>query len=157
MSNFLDRTTAKLGTKAEDIVGSEFIMSKGYEPYSPAFSGAHTIDFNAFSAGTHCFNLDVKCKSRFVYIPFTGIDKRDVEKYNALSKPTYLLFVDPASCEVYGQWLQKLNHQPSKEFAGGKGSNERVITWPLSGMTHYRYLTETECNELKEYEQSNYR
>lgn len=152
--DFLDKTTTKFGTMAENMVGTEFITSKGYFPMMPAIGGPHPIDFVAMS-GSSKFNLDVKCKSRMLYIPFTGIDKKDVEKYNQLSDPTYLLFVDPASCSVYGQWLQRLNDQPSREFAGG--GTESVITWPLSGMTHYRYLTEQECNELKQYEQSNYR
>jgi hypothetical protein len=152
--NFINKQTAKMGTAAERMVGTEFIVSKGYFPMMPAIEGPHPIDFVAMS-GASTFNLDVKCKSKMVYIPFTGIDKKDVEKYNQLAAPTYLLFVDPASCLIYGQWLQRLNYQPHRIFPGG--GNEEVMVWPLSAMTHYRYLSEEECNELKSLEQSNYR
>jgi hypothetical protein len=151
---FKDFITTKYGMAAESI-GSEFILNKGYEAYAPSFEGSHSIDYIALS-GTSQFYLDVKCKAKMMYHPYTGIDERDVEKYKTLGKDVYLLFVDVASCAVYGQWLKKLDNQPMKIFPG-KGLKENVITWPLSGMSHYRYLTEQECESLKVYEQSNYK
>ncbi|CAA6810269.1 MAG: Unknown protein [uncultured Sulfurovum sp.] len=154
MNNFLKLETTKLGTAAEDMVGSEFIISKGYMPFNPAVSCSHPIDFIAMS-GASKFNLDVKAKSRMVYLPYTGIDLKDYNEYKTYTEPTYLLFVDPSSSSVYGQWLSRLDKHPSKIYGGG--NMEEVIVWPVSGMTHYRDLTTEETKTLKQYENSNYR
>lgn len=154
MSSFLNLKTTRLGTKAE-VIGSEFIQSKGYVPYAPAIDCPHPIDYIAMS-GASQFYLDVKTKSRMLYYPFTGIDLKDANKYMEMKIPVYLLFVDPASCSVYGQWMSKLDKQPTKIFPGNE-NREKVVTWPLSAMTFHRYLSESECDELKKLEQSNYR
>lgn len=153
--NFKNLQTTKLGEAAEHMVGKEFCQSKGYIPYVPAVDASHPVDFIAMS-GASIFNLDVKCKSRMVYYPLTGIDKKDVNKYLTYAYPTYLLFVDIATCSVYGQWLQVLIKEPHTIFPG-RLNKEDVMTWGLTAMTHYRYLTETECEELKSLESGNYR
>ena len=142
-----------MGTEAEAI-GAEFILGKGYMPYSPSISASHPIDFIAMS-GTSQFFLDVKCKPRFKYIPRTGFDKKDYDKYMELDRPAYILFVDTESCEVYGAWLSRLSQETPKIYKGNEG-REDVITFPLSAHTHYRYLTEEEVESLKKNSSSNY-
>ena len=145
--------TTKMGTEAEEI-GVEFILNKGYMPYSPSITASHPIDFFAIS-GTSSFFLDVKCKPKFKYIPRTGFDKKDFEKYTELDKPSYILFVDSESREVYGAWLSRLAQETPKIHKGNEGK-EDVITFPLSACTHYRYLTDEEIEKLKQNSTSNY-
>jgi hypothetical protein len=146
---FTDLKTTKLGTMAEDMLINEFVLAKGYIPFTPSVSMAHPIDVIAMS-GASTWYMDVKCKSRMVYHPFTGIDRADWEKYIAYEHPVYLLFADPSMGQVYGQWCKRLMDQPSKVYGD-------VIVWPITGMTHYRYMTEAETNSLRELENSNYR
>lgn len=148
---FNDLQTTKFGTLAEDIVINEFILSKGYIPYKPSVSMSHPFDGIAatMSAGTEWY-LDVKAKSRMVYMPMTGIDIADWNKYLTYKQPVYLLFCDPTMGEIYGQWCTRLINQPSNKYGD-------VIVWPLSAMTHYRYMNESEIGALKQLENSNYR
>lgn len=147
MNNFLNRQTSKLGTMAEEMVLQEFAGSKGYLAY-PAPQVAHPFDAFCIS-GSSMFALEVKCKSRMTYRPETGIDTKDFNEYQSSPIPIYLLFVDPLAGEVYGQWMRKIARQPTHTW-------KDTTSFPLSAMTHYRYLTETEVNSLKELENSNY-
>ena len=105
-------------------------------------------------SGSSLFFLEMKAKSRMLYHPYTGIDLADWHLYKSFQHPTYILFADPSTKSIYGQWTTKLEEQPSKNF--GK-KNKEVITWPLSGMTFYRELTDLETSILLEYENSNYK
>lgn len=145
---FTQLTTTKMGTMAENMFGPEFIISKGYVPYSPYVDMSHPIDFIA-REGAKEWEVDVKAKSSMKYKPFTGIDLKDYENYLTYKNPVYLLFADPKRGEVYGQWLSLLHGQPNHIYGD-------VVVWPLSGMTHYRWMSQMEIDALKELENSNY-
>jgi hypothetical protein len=106
MNNFLNKQTTKLGTLAEEMVLQEFANSQGYLAY-PAPQVAHPFDAFCIS-GSSMFGLEVKCKSRMMYRPETGIDTKDFEAYQKSPLDIYLLIVDPLAAEVYGQWMRKI-------------------------------------------------
>ena len=146
MNNFLQLTTTKLGTLAEQMLINEFITGKGYFPFTPSADGSHPVDSCAFSWSGVSWYMDVKAKSRRKYYEDTGIDLADYNKYIKYDKPTYLLFADLVQGTVYGNWISNLRIKTEGD----------VIYFPLEDMIHYRNLTDVEQATLKQYEQSKY-
>lgn len=141
--------TTMLGTKAEELFLEEFVRSKGYEPFAPMGNKSHSIDVHCFSGNSHCFSLDMKCKSSQMFRPWTGFDKADYNHYKSMDTkehPVYILFADIKQKEVYGNWLVRL--KPIFE--------EDIVYFELSQMIPYRRMTDEEYQQLKQYEQSNY-
>lgn len=151
--NFNNLKTTRYGAHAENMFINEFITSKGYIPYKPSINAPHPVDAIAMS-GNSTFYVEMKAKSRMLKYDNTGIDLADWELYKTFPHPTYIIFADPTTKMLYGQWVQRLELQPSKNFGSG---HKEVITWPLSGMTSIRALTETEAEILAQYENSSYR
>lgn len=144
---FTKLQTTKLGTLAENLIINEFSTKKGYIPTTPSIDGPHLIDAICFNGET-IFGLDVKCKSSRTYFPDTGCDTADILKYNQYPFPVYLLWVDPKTGEIYGNWLKKLDKH--KKIEG------KYCYFPLDKMVKFRDLTEKEIKELKQLENSNY-
>lgn len=151
--DFNNLKTTQYGEQAENMFLNEFITSKGFVPYRPSIQQPHPVDAIAMS-GNSTFYVEIKAKSRMLRYDNTGFDLADWELYKTFPHPTYILFADPASKKLYGQWTIKLEQQPSINFGEG---NKEVITWPLSGMTSIRDLTENEVQILSNYENSSYR
>lgn len=150
MSYFKNKSTTKLGELGEEMVLNEFCRAKGYFPFRPSIDNtSHPIDGICMDPKTgKKFNIDIKTKSSRIYYPDTGCDTADIKKYLEYADPTYLLFVDPKSGNVYGNWLQKLK---KNMVVDGK-----LTFLQLKDMTEYRKLTQDEILQLKNYENSNY-
>ncbi len=139
-------TTTKLGELAEKFYVNEFVVNKGYTPYTPSIVNiSHPIDVTCFTGPNHIWSLDVKAKSRRIKGD-TGIDTRDYYSYNSSKKPVYVLWADILEKKLYGNWLRKL----TATFEGN------IVYFPLTEMIFYRDMTEFEHTSLKKLENSNY-
>jgi len=103
--NWQDHIRVKKGTIAENFV-QEKLIEAGWVVYRPA-GGRHKVDFicerkNEFVA------VDVKAKARRMYYDDTGIDARDLEVYEQLPFPVYLVFVDDITGTTYGESIAYL-------------------------------------------------
>jgi hypothetical protein len=134
--NFNELTTTRLGTMAEELLITEFSVSKDSKPFTPAFSASFPVDSLCIK-GSRVYGLEIKAKQYMDKYPFTGFDKKDFDVYNELDVPVYVLFADYKMKKIYGQWTSNLQHQPSKEFG-------QVIVWPLTGFTFYRDMKDHE-------------
>ncbi len=145
--DFSALTTTILGTKAEQILISEFARKMGYFPFIPGIDTSHPIDAICLS-GASIWLLDIKCKSRRKYFFDTGMDRIDAIKYMGYPFPVYVLWADIVQKKVYGNWIKKL--MPYSEI------KDEYIYFPLDKMIPFRDLTEQEYIELKELERSSY-
>ena len=151
-TNFQDLKTTQLGNLGEKYI-SEFAKSKGAKAWTPAQIESYPVD-SICMKDWKPFGIEVKTKPRMKFYDFTGFDSDDYKKYvdaNNEGFNIYVLFVDSVTNSIYGNWIKNLITQPKKYF-----NNDKLITFPLSGMTHYRYLNEEELSELNELSQSNY-
>lgn len=150
--NFQDLQTTKLGNVGEKYI-SEFAQSKGAKAWTPKEEMSYPVD-SICMKDWKPFGIEAKTKPKMKYYDFTGFDTNDYNSYaDATQKgfPIYILFIDSITNSIYGNWMKELELQPKKYFNDGK-----LITFPMSAMTHYRYLSEEEVSELNELSQSKY-
>lgn len=147
MNSFTALTTTKLGYRGEEFI-SEFAASKKSKAYIPAVSQSYPIDGLAITEKGVLYGIEVKTKPRLMYYEKTGFDAADWMTYTNLPFPVYVLFVDYITKSIYGSWISNL-----KQFSEPKGN---LVLFPLSAMTHYRYLNENEVEYIKELNGSKY-
>ncbi len=156
--SFLDKSTTKKGTYAQDIL-RPIIEDRNLHPYWPDDnSGAHPFDFMGLDKGWRRIVAgDSKAKAARTHYPDTGIDKRHYEKYKRLAVRHrllfWLLFVDEYKKEVYGNFLHILD-KPRKIYWNGQrimypAEMYNIIYFPLEYMKHVADLTDEQAATLK--------
>ena len=111
--NWQDRTTVIKGNLGEKLV-NDFLINKGYIPYSPDVAGAHPFDrLVASKDKKKIFIADAKAKAMRRAYPDTGINITHYNEYIFISTKygidVFIFFVDEENEKIYGNLLRKLD------------------------------------------------
>lgn len=114
-ANWESLTSVQKGKIGEKLV-NEYLISKGFIPYSPDAEGAHPFDRLVASRDKKTiFIADAKTKPARVYYPDTGINVRHYQEYKFIQDKynidVYLFFVDEDRKEIYGNLLSVLDQE----------------------------------------------
>lgn len=128
-TNWQSLTSVKKGNIGERLV-NEFLIKKGYIPYSPDADGAHPFDRLVASRDKKTiFIADSKTKPARTYYPDTGINIRHYNEYKFIQDKynidVFIFFVDEDSKTIYGNFLKRLD-EPRKIVHNGK-----IIEYPM--------------------------
>ena len=156
---FVDLPQAKKGALGESIV-DVLIRSRGnWIPYKPTTDRVHPFDrLVAGGDKSTIFIADVKAKPRRKYYPDTGIDVSAYNTYQAISRKhrlnVFLFFVDEDEGEIYGEFINKLDH-PRIIHHGKKTIQYPLVQngiryWPRASMRSFGALTKEQIKDLKE-------
>lgn len=125
-SNWQSFTTVKKGDVGEGLV-NDWLISKGFIPYSPDAGGAHPFDRLVASRDKKTiFIADVKTKAKRKYYPDTGIDIKHYQEYKFIQKKyaidVFIFFVDEEASKIYGNFIRTLD-RPLNIIHNGKELN----------------------------------
>lgn len=154
-----DKIEVKKGDLGEAIV-NEWLIKRGYIPYTPDYSGAHPFDKLCASKDKKTiFIAEVKSKPARTHYPDTGINisnyndyKHVAEKYNI---DIYLFFVDEDKCKIYGGILSSLetpraiiHNQKTIDYPL---KHNGIIYFPLEAMNEIGNITSEQAKRLRSY------
>ena len=153
-----ERAEVKKGNSGEKIV-NEYLINKGYIPYSPDVSTAHPFDRIVASKDKKgIFIADAKTKAKRKFYPDTGIEIKHWKEYSFISKKysikVFIFFFDEENQSIYGNWLSKLE-EPQKitvrnnviEYPLFQGS---VIYFPMVNMVDIAKISERQAVKISE-------
>jgi hypothetical protein len=147
MANFSSLTTTILGNYGETFI-KEFALSKKLKPYIPALNESFPVDSICIGPTLKMCAIEAKTKPRMKFYEKTGYDKTDHSVYMKLDIPVWVMFIDYISGSIYGQYAHKLD-----KF---KEIDKSWVLFPLSAMTEYRKITQSEREKLIELSHSKY-
>jgi hypothetical protein len=147
MAAFSALTSTRLGTFGESFI-KEFAKSKNLKPYIPAIDESFPVDSICLTKEWKTVAIEAKTKPRMRFYNKTGYDKADHEVYLELNMPVWVMFIDYIAGTIYGQYAHVLDKQ--------KEIQKSWVLFPLSAMTEYRKLTQSERSSLEEMGNSNY-
>lgn len=145
-------TSVKKGNIGERLV-NEFLINKGFIPYSPDVGGAHPFDRLVASKDKRTiFIADSKAKPARVYYPDTGINIKHYQEYKYIQDKygidVYIFFVDEEKQEIYGNFLRRLD-EPAQIAHNGS-----IIEYPLESkgiryfpLSHMQHIADIPFNE----------
>jgi len=127
--NWEDRITVIKGNTGEKIV-TEYLIKRGYIPYSPDAEGAHPFDrLCATPDKKKIFIAEIKTKPARTYYPDTGIDMRHYNDYDNIQSThnlqVFLFFVDQDRKKIYGNKLSILTERKEVIY------NNRLLVYPI--------------------------
>lgn len=165
MTNFKDKLTVKKGDLGEAIVLKR-LEEEGYIVYKTDSDGAHPFDFLAFKQGdTVPTIIEIKSKKSRSYLPDTGFDIHQYEKYvkirNEHKIKVLLLFIDEVKEEIYGNYLHLMEDEKTINgkvypLRGTGKYDKNVMYFPLENMITLTYLTKDQVKQLTDLTNSNY-
>jgi hypothetical protein len=151
------------GEYGEKIVRA-ILEEKGFVVYKPYTEGAHAFDVLAIKDKKKCIAIDVKAKARRNAYPDTGINLSHYKTYCEFSDthkmPFWLVFVDEAMGQIYGNTIEELDKKRAENGRNypllWEGKNSTTIYWPLSAMLVFRKLSDVDIDTLKQLSQRNH-
>lgn len=158
MSCFTAKMTTCKGVKGEDIC-FEYLRAKGHTIYRPDREDrAHPID--SFVVHGQKFTVcaaDVKTKPKREAYPDTGINMNHYGTYcyikNINNIRVFLFFVDENTKEIYGNWLDILEHKREVIHKGKRliypMQMGNQMYFPLSAMIKIADISDESVEELK--------
>jgi len=127
-SKWHSKTTVKKGDHGEYLV-RQWLESKGYIVYQPISPKAHCFDMLVIKDRKEFRIVECKTKPGRNYYPDTGFDLNNYYEYKAIEKttnvPVFIIFIDEAKGEIYGNLLSILEQKKTIEVNG------RIIFYPL--------------------------
>ena len=157
-SNWQNFTTVKKGNIGEALV-NEWLINKGYIPYSPDADGAHPFDRLVASRDKKTiFIADSKAKAKRKYYPDTGINIKHYEEYKFIqdkySIDVFIFFVDEEARKIYGNYL-RIMQAPRKIIHNGKELSypliqNDVIYFPVEFMKEIADIPTEQANSMKQ-------
>lgn len=157
--NFRDRPQWKKGRTGELIL-LRLMIKNGIIPYEPfpEIDTSHPFDFLCVKqADRTIFIMDAKSKPARLYYPDTGINIRNFEEYDAVSKrhnaEVFLSFVDEKQRKIYGNWLHILSLPKAiiwrREVLEYPWRHKGIIYFPLESMQPLADLNDEEVAALE--------
>ncbi len=152
-----DRITVIKGDTGEKIV-TEYLIKRGYIPYSPEPVGAHPFDrLCATPDKKHIFVAEIKSKPARTHYPDTGINISHYRDYENIQRAhnlvVFLFFVDEVSKQIYGNKLSTLvapreirHHGQTLKYPL---QHNGIIYFPLEAMKLVGTLTDEQSEVLE--------
>ena len=150
--------------KIGELIVGEVFKRHGWIVYTPQENMSHAFDMIVIKDKKEAMAVDVKTKPARNYYPDTGLDLKDWNIYKEFTKrytmTFWIIFVDENSKTIYGNYLEAME----KPVTIGKitypliiKTNEPEILFPLQNMITFAKLTDQEANEIKAFNQRNYK
>lgn len=157
-------TSLAKGELGEEVV-RELLESRGWVVYQPVTSGPHHFDMLCIKDKKRAIAFDVKAKARMNWLPCTGVNQKHFEEYQQFSErhrmPFWLVFVDEALRQIYGNTLDEL--EKPREVEGRSfpmlmetKSGVRLRLWPLVAMRQIASITDSHAAALTAHSQRSY-
>lgn len=153
-----DLPSVKRGDIGEKLV-NDFLVHRGYIPYSPDISKAHPFDrLVASSVGNMIFIAETKTKPARKWYPDTGIDVRHYEKYKLIQTKhnlrVFIFFVDTLVNKIYGGWLGDIE-KPKIICHNGKFieyplTQNGIIYFPLDSMRDIADIQSSDADSINQ-------
>ena len=161
-SEWEHKTSVKKGNIGERIV-REYLESKGLICYQPVTESAHAFDMLAIKDKKQIVIAEIKSKALMNKWRATGFEQRHYEEYKRIQEkhkiPVFVFFVDEHMGKIYGNTLDELDKEITREGARFPMliSNGRTRIYHFDSMKIVADLTLDDCEELKQYTRRSYK